>query len=286
MLHSTRGAPRLARLAATQCVLLGVLLIGGLALAGCGEDLDPTDDPKQVDAISPPAVGGCRLLTPKQVGKADNATRTVACTKKHTAETYAAGELPKELEDASYSSREVALASYKLCSKAFSKHLGADESMVMRTVLSWAWFRPSKKAWEDGARWYRCDLIGGGGQALTEGTQSYFPLPAVTKGLLRGIKPSDDWMVCADGRTVRQSPKVPCSDKHTWRAVTTIKLGEEKEPYPGDHTALIKTRDFCRSSVEAWLGYPISFQFGFTWFHEAEWEAGNRRSICWARTEH
>jgi hypothetical protein len=286
MLHTTRGPRGMIRLATAVCIPLVILLVAGLALTGCGKELDPTDDPKQVDAMSPPAVGGCRTLVPAQVDKADNATKTVACSKKHTAETYAAGKLPKDLKDAAYGSREVALASYRLCSDAFAKHLGADDSMVMRTVLSWAWFRPSKKAWDDGARWYRCDLIGGGGQALTEGAQRYLPLPAVTKGLLRGIKPSDDWMVCADGRTVRESPKVPCTDKHTWRAVTTIKLGEKKDPYPGDHTALIKTRDLCRSSVEAWLGYPISFQFGFTWFHEAEWEAGNRRSICWARTEH
>lgn len=264
--------------------LLGALLAGILALSGCATKVDPTDDPKQVDAIEPPTASGCRLLTPEHVGKANNATKTVPCTQKHTAETYAAGPLPKELDDAAYTSREVALASYKLCSDAFSKHLGADESVVMRTVLSWAWFRPSEKAWKDGARWYRCDVIGGGGQALQEGTEAYFPLPASTKFHLRGLSPLDDWMVCADGRAVRQSPKVPCSKKHTWRAVTTIKLGEAKDSYPGDHTVLIKTRDFCRSSVEAWLGYPISFQFGFTWFHKAEWEAGNRRSICWART--
>jgi hypothetical protein len=268
-----------------RCLLVGTVLSCILALSACGKDVDPTDDPKQVDAINPPAASGCRVLTPEQVSKASNATKTVACTQEHTAETYAAGALPKDLDDAGYASREVALASYKLCSDAFAKHLGADESVVMRTVLSWAWFRPSEKAWKSGARWYRCDVIGGGGQALPQAADSYSALPTTTKSLLRGLDPLDNWMVCADGRTVNQSPKVPCSKKHTWRAVTTIKLGEAKDgAYPGDHTVLIKTRDFCRSSVEAWLGYPVSFQFGFTWFHQAEWEAGNRRSICWART--
>ena len=35
----------------------------------------------------------------------------------------------------------------------------------MRTVLSWAWFRPSEEAWDQGARWYRCDVVGGGDQS-------------------------------------------------------------------------------------------------------------------------
>ncbi len=28
----------------------------------------------------------------------------------------------------------------------------------------------------------------------------------------------------------------------------------------------------------------MDFAVGYTWFHEAEWNAGNRRSVCWART--
>ena len=31
----------------------------------------------------------------------------------------------------------------------------------MRVQLSWAWFRPSERGWDKGARWYRCDLVGG-----------------------------------------------------------------------------------------------------------------------------
>lgn len=32
------------------------------------------------------------------------------------------------------------------------------------------------------------------------------------------------------------------------------------------------------------MSYPVDSQFGYTWFHGAEWKAGNRRSICWAKT--
>ena len=91
----------------------------------------------------------------------------------------------------------------------------------MRTILSWAWFRPSTSAWDAGARWYRCDVIGGGDQS-----GSYVDLPATTQDLLTG-RPKDAWLVCAQGATVDGSVKVPCSEKHDWRAVTTIVLGDD-----------------------------------------------------------
>ena len=69
----------------------------------------------------------------------------------------------------------------------------------MRTVVSWAWFRPSKKAWDKGARWYRCDVVGGG-----EESQQFVALPESAKGLLLG-RPKDRWMVCATGALGRRA---------------------------------------------------------------------------------
>jgi hypothetical protein len=67
--------------------------------------------------------------------------------------------------------------------------------------------------------------------------------------------------------------------------VTTIVLGKADDDYPGDRLVEVRTRDFCSESVGAWLNYPVDYDYGYTWFHEAEWKAGNRRSICWAKTD-
>jgi hypothetical protein len=67
--------------------------------------------------------------------------------------------------------------------------------------------------------------------------------------------------------------------------VTTVKLGEPKDSYPGDRLSEVRSRDFCSDSVGAWMNYPVEYDFGYTWFHKAEWEAGSRRSVCWARTD-
>lgn len=252
-------------------------LAAALLVSACGEQGQGTNtDPDQVDSVEAPELGACRVLTPEDVALPSNATTTVDCGEPHTAETFAVGQLPPELEDADHDSDEVGAWAYDTCAKKFMGFLGADESLVMRSIVSWAWFRPSEKAWDEGARWYRCDIVGGGDQAT-----EYVDLPKTAEGLL--LKPDDRWMVCADGESIDE--KVPCSEPHTWRAVTTIVLGEADEPYPGDRVAEVTTRDFCSDSVGAWLNYPVDYDFAYTWFHEAEWKAGNRRSVCWARTD-
>lgn len=261
------------RLLPTAALALAVLLVG------CGKDDQPANvDPDQVDSVEAPELGACRDLTPDDVARPTNATKTVDCNDDHTAETYAIGSLPEKFADAAYDDKEVAAFAYKKCSTQFEKFLGADESLVMRTVVSWAWFRPSEKAWDEGARWYRCDVVGGGEQS-----KSYVDLPTTAKGLLSG-RPKDQWMVCAEGPTVVGDVKVPCSQPHHWRAVTTIKVGQDDDPYPGDRLVEVTTRDFCSDSVGAWMNYPVDYDYAYTWFHEAEWQLGNRRSICWART--
>jgi hypothetical protein len=259
--------------------VLGLALPVLLALSACGdEEQGSNSDPDQVDSVEAPELGACRVLTPDDVAKPSNATRTVECSEPHTSQTYAVGELPDNLEDADYDDGAVGRFAYRTCAERFEKFLGADESLVLRTVVSWAWFRPSEKAWDDGARWYRCDIVGG-----SEQSDEFVDLPQSAEGLLQG-RPKDRWLVCAAGDTVAESPKVPCTQEHQWRAVTTIKLGEPDEKYPGDRVVEVTTRDYCSDSVGAWLNYPVDYEFGYTWFHEAEWEAGNRRSVCWAKT--
>ena len=262
-------------LPAARAVALAAAL--ALALTACEEDLPANVDPAQVDAVEAPELGACRDLTADDIAQPSNATRVVDCSEDHTAMTYAVGSLPEELRDADYDADELGAFAFATCSKKFIKLLGADESLAMRTVLTWAWFRPSEEAWDQGARWYRCDVVGGGDQ-----TEELVDIPADVKGLMQ--RPEDEWLVCAAGPTVAGSVKVPCSEAHDWRAVSTIKLGEPDDPYPGDRVSEVTTRDYCSKSVGAWLGYPVDYDYGYTWFHEAEWNAGNRRSVCWAKT--
>lgn len=261
-------------------VALTALLALVTLLAGCGQEQGSNTDPDQVDAVTAPKVGVCRQLEPADLRLPVNASRTVSCSGRHTAVTIAVGEVPGSLaEDGPDSPALIGWAS-RTCTRQFASHVGAEESTGMRTVLGWTWFRPSQKAWDDGARWYRCDLVGGSADS-----PALLRLPAQTRGLLAGV-PGDDWMACARGTSVQRGSKVPCTRTHDWRAVSTIKLGEPRDPYPGDDVSQRRTRQFCADSVAAWLRYPASYDYAFTWFGQEEWERGNRRAICWAKTTH
>ena len=137
-----------------------------LVLAGCS-----TGD-SDGDSVAAPELGACRMLEPDDVAASANSAPTVDCADDHTAETYAVGPLPSELDDAAYDDADIGAFAYSTCSQAFMKFLGADESIALRTILSWAWFRPSEEAWDNGARWYRCDLVGG-----TEDASDFVLLP-------------------------------------------------------------------------------------------------------------
>jgi hypothetical protein len=255
-----------------RTVLLALLLI---ASAGCTSGKAGEGS----RAAEPPEPGACRALTPADVAESSNTSPVVDCADEHTAETFATGTFPARLTGRDAGDPALGAYLYPVCHKQFQRFLGGDESLVMRSTVSWAWFRPPDVAWKDGVNWWRCDVVGGGEQS-----RAFLPLPETTRGILLG-KPDDRWLACVDGPTVSGSVKIPCSEDHTWRAVTTITLGQDSAPFPGDRVVEVRTRDFCSRSVAAWLNYPVDYDFGYTWFHEAEWKAGNRRSVCWAQTD-
>ena len=146
--------------------------------------------------------------------------------------------------------------------------------------MTWAWFRPTTDAWADGAHWFRCDVVGGGEQS-----KSFVALPKTAKGLLLG-KPDDRWLVCVDGPSVSGSVKIPCSlAAHLARGHHDRRRQGQPTPTPATGSSRSAPATSARSSVGAWLNYPVDYDYGYTWFHEAEWKAGNRRSICWAKTD-
>jgi len=262
------------RVVVLPAVLPAVLLALALLSTSCGS----AQRDGESDSTTPPQPGTCRELSAADLRAPSNANPVVACSRRHTAETFAVGTLPKET-GTSYDDKRHGTFVFDTCSKAFRDFLGVDESLAMRVQLAWAWFRPSKRAWDSGARWYRCDVVGG-----PDGAKVLRPLPAEARGLFSTDLP-DAWLTCAQGPTVPHSTKVPCSERHDWRAVTAVKIGQPQDPYPGDRIVQVRSRDYCSDWVGAWMHYAPNYDFGYTWFRDADWATGNRRSVCWARTD-
>lgn len=260
----------------TPLLGLVVALLVAVLLAGCSSA--PLKRPTAADRTTPPELGSCYVLTPEDTTSPSSSSAAVPCSRPHTSETFAIGTLPASTGK-DWSSPEHGRWIFPTSERAIERFIGADESLAMRVKLSWAWFRPSQRGWDKGARWYRCDVVGG-----TDTAPAYTALPTSAKGLFRA-KPPEQWLLCAQGASVLESKKVGCTEQHDWRAVTTIKLGGPQDAYPGDRLVQVRSRDFCSDSVGAWMNYPVDYEYGYTWFHEAEWKAGNRRTICWARTD-
>jgi len=254
-----------------------VLLLAGL-LSACdaGSVVPGAKDPADLKA---PDNGLCRDLDAEAVESGTDDTEPVACTKAHTAETFYVGEFDADAtKDTEADDPALAKEVATRCGGQFRKFTGATESLALRTVVSWAWWRPSDDAWEQGARWYRCDVI------ARSTSSELAPLPRTAKGLLLGI-PAATWMVCADGATVADAPRVACTEKHTWRAVSAVSIGKKRDRWPGSRLVEIRSRDFCSDWVGAWTNYSLDYEYAYTWFGKDDWDSGNRMSVCWARTK-
>ena len=183
--------------------LAGLVAAGLVVLTACTPKDVVSGGPEKEPA---PDVGACRVLEPKDIEQPSNDNDVVSCKDTHNAETFRVGTFRGKLADASYDDPALGAAVYKDCNKQYMKFTGADDSLALRTVLSWAWFRPSEDGWKAGSRWYRCDVVGG-----TDSSTELVDLPKSAKGVLLGI-PSDKWMSCVDGPTVTDAVRVPCTE--------------------------------------------------------------------------
>src|SRR5262245_23891421 len=115
-----------------------------LVAAACSA---PLKKETAADNATPPKLGSCYRLTPKDTDQRSNASEAVSCTKDHTAETFLIGTLPASTGK-DYDSPKHGRWVFSRCEKAFEKFISADESLAMRVQLSWAWFRPSESGWD------------------------------------------------------------------------------------------------------------------------------------------
>ena len=103
-----------------------------------------------------------RLLQPhsRRHHESSNDSAPVTCSEPHTSETFAIGTLPASTGK-DYDAEDHGTWIYPRASAPSRSSSSVDESLAMRVQLSWAWFRASERGWDKGARWYRCDLLGG-----------------------------------------------------------------------------------------------------------------------------
>jgi Septum formation len=276
-------------------VLAVVLLV---ALAGCanaGDLLDdratdrspangptPTAGPDAGEAA--PTEGACRRLKLADIAPPTNEDREVPCAKRHTAVTYYVGEWPARLIRSASGVGDRRLSGYvgRACDRAWRDTVGGDLEAWVTSIVSWAWYKPTPEQFDQGARWFRCDLVAG------QSTQRLERLPRRVDGILDG-EFDDRYRACwttkfSDKPNADPGELTSCARRHQQRAIGIVRVGPSKADYPGERAAFDRSNRRCGDLVAKWRGNPRPGDYGLQWPRRSDWRAGERHATCWAVT--
>jgi hypothetical protein len=256
-----------------------------LVLAGCtATPGDPAETPQQSTSATPtetvppdpgptPKVGQCHALSFRQAVAVVGRTEPVACRRKHSAETYFVGRL--RLRTPAGNTRRVDSEAAQrqartTCTSRLPRHLGVAPRDLRLTMAQAVWFTPSPKHAEDGADWFRCDVV------AVASPRKLLPLPRRTKGW--GDAPAVAMCAtAAPGTTAFR--RVACGAKHAWLAVSTVDIPGRKLPARAAISSRMESP--CRDAARSRADDPLDFSWSQESPTREQWDAGQRYGICW-----
>jgi hypothetical protein len=268
-----------------------------LALAACSANAlsnppsttsasTPTPAPKShtPPAAAPaPAVGTCRQLVYSAISRYSNDDATVPCAKPHTSYTFAVQTIPSDVAvpGASIGNKSIQDAASATCRTAFNRFIGGDPATRALSRLSVTYFLPAQADYNRGARWVRCDVV------ALKTARELAQLPRSVAGLLDHPAALDDYGVCSQGVPgAADAALVMCTEKHSYRALVTLRLGGDAASYPGVTVAGKDGQRRCSAYIADKLGKAGGYTFSWTYPTATDWAAGQRFGYCWEQTHH
>ena len=241
-----------------------------------------TQAPPPVDP--PPSEGACRRLTYDAIGHYTNAAAVVSCGSPHNAYTFAVRRLPAgvDVTGVSIGNRSVQEAAAQGCQDAYAGFIGGDGAQRALTRLSVTYFLPVQVQFNRGAHWVRCDVVALAASArLTDlpggDLDGYLDKPVALRR----------YGVCSAGPPGESSSAlVICTEEHTYRALTALRLGTDAGRYPGETVTRARGQQRCADYIAEKLGPGGGYTYGWTYPTPADWQAGQRFGYCWSKTSH
>lgn len=288
-----RGQAR--RTAAVAAGLAG-LLLAGLGLAGCappdGVDGDLTGGWAALPGPTPfVPEAGCHPVGHRETSSLAG-YRPVECADSHVAETFHVGEFTGDAADRVTPPPDGSperRAAYRECDEAATGFLGAD----FRHGRLWLGVAtPSSRAWEGGARWFRCELVELHGPQDWPGRNRRGSLAGaladesdLALGCYQAVEPEGG----ADG-DIRLRPR-ECDEPHNAEFAGVWRAPDIPYPPADDEEAAVRVFRGCRERVAEYADVPddgnLVFRTGTvaTWMSEAEWNNGDRGFRCYLYLE-
>ncbi len=233
-----------------------------------------------------PANLACRVLKKGDIPRDSNNDPTVPCRSSHTAQTFYVGRWPARLFKPPVTSADPQLKSYAIrhCTRAFNAFVGGSPLDRQTTLLTWAFFVPAPSELLRQSNWFRCDVISGWTLA-----GHLYSLPTSMHGILDSGVP-DDVRTCFTRLFVNNGTKkdpgryVPCTMPHAQRAIAALQLGGKSDPFPSVKSQESRLNAWCGPKVQAYLGNPSSYKWGYSFVTRKKWRSGDRFGTCYAVT--
>jgi hypothetical protein len=269
-----------------------VLVVAAFALVGCGRpdgvDGNLTNNWAAMPNPGPPAVGACYDMivpTPAYLLTAYRLGQAIPCDGPHDTETIYIGQFSGAVADRETPPDERdddAAQAYVQCAKAASDYLGEDWHQGRVELLL---DLPLERAWTDGRRYFRCDLIEQQSNAgkvirrtgrLRDGLRGTRPL---AYGCGQRIDPTasggyDDLKTAS------------CTDPHDLEYVGTVQMPDGVYPEPGSTSTATAAR-LCEERVAAFIGISAAtldgrrdIDWSIWWFSRESWALGDRTAEC------
>ena len=272
--------------AAARSPLLAVaLLLGGCTSGsepGSAPSPTPTPEPSATPAgpVPEPPAGACYALTYAEALSPTSTARPVPCAREHTARTIEVGRL-----DAVVDGHLLAVDSQRVreqvagrCPAVFADFVGGSPADRRLSMLRPVWFTPTVEASDQGARWYRCDLVA----LAADGRLA--PLTGPLRGVLDGPG-AERWGLCGTAQPgTPEFRRVICAADHSWRAVGVVPL-EGGPEYPGEQAVRSAGEPPCEAVGRQQAADPLSFRWGYEWPTAEQWAAGQDYGLCWVPDE-
>lgn len=245
----------------------------------------PSSEARASEAPAPvvppaPRNAACYRLTSRQLFRPTNDSRPVTCLRAHTARTIHVGRLDTVVAghsvavDSDAVQRQLASS----CRREFANYVGGSATTRDLSRLNVVWFSPTLAQADRGAAWFRCDLV-----AFARGN-SLLDLPQADR--LRGVLGRSGSLatygLCGNAAPAsRGFQRVVCGRKHSWRAISTIRLAGGAS-YPGTATVRRAGDSGCKDAARSRAENTLKFSYGWEWPTRDQWAVGQHFGYCWA----
>ena len=267
------------------------------ALAGCSGSPAPkassSASPGSASASSSPSASApslaaipaapkpeaCYALTLKQLAQPTNDSPAASCSSDHDVQTFYVGTLDTTVDghNLAIDSPRVQRQLEQTCPRQLGRYLGGSSQTLDLSRFHTVWFSPTLEQSEQGASWFRCDLI-----AFSHADKlATLPPPKKLKGALASSSALDRFGLCGTAAPgARGFSRVICAEKHSWKAISTIGLAGGRR-YPGVAHVRDAGDSACKQQAQARSGNSLKYQYGWEWPTGRQWAGGQHYGFCW-----